>query len=82
MGLKKFMKLLIVLDREKRSSPHKKNLMLEFYQTGISEMELMDVCIYLIFFKLTFWTLDLKKKRNVKKNKMESLSGKTGRSFL
>ena len=60
----------------------KEFLMLEFYQTGISEMELMDVCISLFDFLQTHFLDFGFKKEKCLKIKMESLFlEKTGRSF-
>lgn len=67
---------------EKGSLHTKEFLMLEFYQTGISEMELMDVCISLFEFLQTELQDFGFQKENCIKVKMEELFlEKTGRSF-
>ena len=61
----------------------KEFLMLEFYQAGITELELMDICISLFEYLQTHLDDFGFKRENCIKIKMEDLfSEKTGRSFL
>lgn len=83
LGLEKIYEIAHCFRSGEKGVLHTKEfLMLEFYQTGISEMELMDVCISLFeYLQIHFLDFGFKKEKCIKV-KMESLFfEKTGRSF-
>ena len=83
LGLEKIYEIAHCFRSGEKGVLHTKEfLMLEFYQTGISEMELMDVCISLFEYLQTHFKDFGFKKENCLKVRMENLFfEKTGRSF-
>jgi elongation factor P--(R)-beta-lysine ligase len=83
LGIEKIYEIAHCFRSGEKGTLHTKEfLMLEFYQVGISELELMDVCISLFeYLQLSLEDFGFKKEQCLKIKMEDLFFDKTGRSF-